>query len=100
MSVSGRFVTAASVRMGLPTPPQATGAVFAIRQSTAASNGLKPSPIIIAPQTATGAPPPPAPSSSAPNASAISSTWRRRSGVMAPIDSLMTSKWPLSTVSS
>ena len=34
--VFGMPVTPASVRIGLPTPPQATGAVLATRQSTAA----------------------------------------------------------------
>ena len=34
--ISGSPVTPASVRIGLPTPPQATGAVLATRQSTAA----------------------------------------------------------------
>ena len=33
---SGNPVTAASTRIGLPTPPQATGAVLAIKQSVAA----------------------------------------------------------------
>ena len=59
---SGKPVTPASVRMGLPTPPHATGAVLATRQSVAASNGLKPRPMRNAPAIATGAPPPPAPS--------------------------------------
>jgi hypothetical protein len=37
---------------------------------------------IMAPQMATGAPPPPAPSNIAPKANAIRSTWRRRSSVI------------------
>ena len=56
---------------------------------TAVWNGGKPSPIIMAPVMATGAPPPPAPSSSAPKAKAISSTCRRRSPEMSadrPLD--------------
>src|ERR1700736_1076531 len=88
-SASGSPVTATNARIGFPTPPNATGAVLAIRHSTAAPNGLKPSPTIIAPPTATGAPPPPDPSSTAPKAKAISNTCRRLSGVSPPIDSLM-----------
>ena len=40
--------------IGVPSPPYATGDVLAIRHSTAARNGLKPSPTMIAPQMATG----------------------------------------------
>ena len=39
---SGSPVTPAKTRMGFPTPPQATGAVLASRQSTAAWNGGNP----------------------------------------------------------
>ncbi len=61
-------------------------------------NGGNPSPIIMAALTATGAPPPPAPSSRAPNAKAINSACKRRSSEMAPMDRLMISNWPDSTV--
>ena len=70
-SDSAKPVTAARVRTGLPMPPHATGAVLAIRQTTAVSKGRKPRPIIIDAVTATGAPPPPSPSSTAPKANAI-----------------------------
>src|SRR6266545_6758041 len=58
---SGNPVTPVRMRIGLPTPPQATGAVLARRQSVAAWKGAKPSPIRNDPATATGAPPPPVP---------------------------------------
>ncbi|MGC4051814.1 MAG: hypothetical protein QM757_20920 [Paludibaculum sp.] len=99
-SDSGSPVTEASVRTGLPMPPQATGAVFAMRQTTAVSNGRKPSPIIMDAVTATGAPPPPAPSSTAPNAKAINSSCSRRSSVSPPMEPLIVSNWPLSTMRS
>jgi len=65
--------------------------------NSAVWNGGNPSPIIIAAQMATGAPPPPAPSSKALKAKAISRTCRRRSSEMSPIDCLMISNWPDST---
>ena len=46
-----------------------TGAELPMRHMTAVSKGGKPRPIIMAPVTATGAPPPPAPSRRAPKAS-------------------------------
>ena len=87
-SNSGSPVTPASVRIGLPTPPHATGAVLAIRQRTAASNGLKPRPIRKAPAIATGAPPPPVPSRKAPKQKAMSTAWIRRSDDSRAIESL------------
>ena len=96
-SASGRPVTATRVRTGLPMPPQATGAELAMRHITAVWKGGKPSPIIMAPVTATGAPPPPAPSRSAPKAKAINRTCRRRSEEISPTDRLMISNWPDST---
>ena len=65
----------------------------------AAKNGEKPKPVSIAAATATGVPKPAAPSMNAPNANAIRSAWRRRSAVRPPIESLMTSKLPVSSVS-
>jgi hypothetical protein len=50
--------------------------------------------------TATGAPAPPAPSSSAPKAKAISSNWSRESSVIPAIDRFMVSNWPVSTAMS
>ena len=87
-SASGKPVTATRVRTGFPSPPKATGAELATRQRSAVCSGGKPNPISMAPVTATGAPPPPAPSSSAPNAKAISSTCRRRSARY-PADGLL-----------
>jgi hypothetical protein len=67
---------------GVPSAPNATGAVFAINDSADASSGGKPSPISIAPVTATGVPNPAAPSKKAPNANAMSSSCSRRSAVI------------------
>ena len=71
--MTGRPVTAASVRIGVPIAPNATGAVFAMSDSTAAYNGVNPSPMRSAEQIATGVPKPQAPSMKAPNENAISS---------------------------
>ncbi len=90
-------VTPTRVRIGLPTPPHATGAVLAIRQSTAASNGLKPRPMRKAPAMATGAPPPPVPSRKAPKQKAISTAWMRRSVDRRAIDRFITVNCPVST---
>ena len=57
--------------MGVPSAPKATGAVLAISDRPEAASGEKPSPIRMAPVTATGVPKPPAPSKKAPNAKAI-----------------------------
>ncbi len=99
-SASGKPVTAASVRTGLPMPPNATGAEFAMRHIMAVWNGGKPKPIIMAPVMATGAPPPPAPSSRAPKAKAISSAWSRRSAVTLAMDCLAIANCPDSTETS
>src|SRR5206468_4573596 len=56
--VAGMPVTAASVRIGVPIAPNATGAVLAISESPAAYSGVKPSPISSAEQIATGVPKP------------------------------------------
>ena len=91
-------VVPANVTTGIPMEPKATGAVFASRQMPAAKNGEKPSPVSMAAATATGVPKPAAPSTNAPNANAISIACRRRSFVSPPIESLMTSKLPVSSV--
>ncbi len=67
-AVSGNPVTPARTRIGLPTPPQATGTVLATRQSVAAWNGSNPSPIKTSPAMATGPPPPPVTFRNAPEA--------------------------------
>jgi hypothetical protein len=94
---SGSAVTAARTRIGLPTAPQATGAVLAIKQRVAAWNGSKPSPIKNDPAIATGAPPPPVPSRNAPKQNAIRSRCSRLSVDNAAIDSFITWNWPVST---
>ena len=96
-SASGRPVTATRVRTGLPRPPKATGAELPIRQISAVCMGGKPRPIIMAAETATGAPPPPAPSSSEPKAKAISRSCSRRSAEIPLMDCLMISNCPDST---
>ena len=58
--------------IGVPSAPNATGAVLAISDSADASNGGKPRPINIAPVTATGVPNPAAPSKNAPKQNAMS----------------------------
>src|SRR6185295_4941011 len=66
-SVSGSIpVTWDSVTIGVPIAPNATGAVLAIRFSTADWNGLNPRPTMIAPAIATGVPNPDVPSMIAP----------------------------------
>src|SRR5581483_10200421 len=65
-AISSRPVTLASVMTGVPSAPYATGAVFAISERPEAAKGEKPSPIKMAPVTATGVPNPAAPSKKAP----------------------------------
>ena len=65
-------VTPCSAMIGVPSAPNATGAVFAISDSADASSGGNPSPISIAPVTATGVPNPAAPSKNAPKQNAMS----------------------------
>src|SRR5437764_1388480 len=60
-------VTPFSARIGVPSAPNATGAVLAISDKPEAASGLKPSWIRIAALTATGVPKPAAPSKKAPN---------------------------------
>jgi len=67
--------------IGVPRAPYATGAVLAISESPDAARGEKPSPIKIAPVTATGVPNPAAPSKKAPKLNAMSRSCRRRSSV-------------------
>src|SRR5665213_760077 len=65
-------VTLERPAIGVPSAPKATGAVLAISERPDAASGEKPSPIRIAPVTATGVPKPDAPSKNAPNENAIS----------------------------
>src|SRR3981189_1778218 len=81
-----------------PRAPQADGAVLAINERPDAASGEKPSPIRIAPVTATGVPKPDAPSKNAPNAKAMSRSWSRRSLVTPPIVDCNVAKTPFSTV--
>ena len=97
---TSRPVTALSVRSGVPMPPQATGAVLAIRQSRAAWNGWKPSPTRNAAEIATGAPKPAAPSMNAPNEKATRTAWSRRSAESLATEAFITSNWPVVTAMS
>ena len=65
--------------LGIPSDPNATGAVLAISASAAAMIGSKPSPASIEAVMATGAPNPAMPSIKAPKQKATSNTWMRRS---------------------
>ena len=71
---SGNSVTRASAINGVPSAPNATGAVFPMSASPAAGKGLNPSPINMAAEMATGVPKPAAPSMNAPKLNAIKST--------------------------
>ena len=73
--------------------------MLAISERPEAASGEKPRPIRIAAVTATGVPKPAAPSKNAPKLNAISSSCRRRSGVMRAIESCSTSNEPFSSVS-
>src|SRR5580765_1723261 len=93
-----RPLTAASVTIGVPIAPHATGAVLASRFSTADWNGRKPIPTMTAPAIATGVPNPDVPSMIAPNENAISTHCSRRSNEMWTIDSFTISNFPVTTL--
>src|SRR3954464_7525139 len=78
--------------------PNATGAVFANTQMPAAWKGEKPRPLKIAAATATGVPKPAAPSRNAPKAKAIKRACKFLSEVSWPMEVLMISNLPVSTV--
>ncbi len=94
----GRLVTWASVVIGTAIAPKATGAVFATSATTAALSGLKPTPMSMIVQIATGAPKPARASSSAPNEKAMITAWTRWSEDTEPNDRRSTSKCPVRTV--
>ena len=73
--------------------------MLAISDRPDAASGEKPSPIRIAPVTATGVPKPEAPSKNAPNENAISRSCSRRSLVTPPMVFCNVSNAPFSTVS-
>ncbi len=92
-------VTLCSAMIGVPSAPNATGAVLAISDSPEAASGVKPRPMRIAPVTATGVPKPEAPSKNAPKLKATSSSCSRRSSVMWVMLSRSTVNSPRSLVS-
>ena len=69
--------------MGVPSAPNATGAVLAMSDRPDAASGVKPRPISSAPVMATGVPNPAAPSKNAPKQNATSSSCSRASRVTA-----------------
>ena len=73
--------------------------MLAISDSPEAASGENPSPMRIAPVTATGVPKPDAPSKKAPKENAMSSSCSRRSRVTPPIAWDNVSKAPVTTVS-
>ena len=87
-----------AVTSGMPMLPNATGAVFAMRQRPAAYRASKPRPTSMLAAMATGAPKPAQPSRNAPKLNAMSSACSRRSSVSAAIECLSTSKRPVRTV--
>ena len=92
-------VTPCSAMSGVPSAPNATGAVLAMSESPDASIGANPRPMSSAAVTATGVPKPAAPSKNAPNENAISTSWRRLSAVSCAMLRCSTSNAPCSTVS-
>ena len=97
---TGSPVTAASVMSGVPRAPKATGAVFPMSESPAAGSGLKPMPISMAAEIATGALKPAAPSMNAPKLKATRIAWILRSLAMPVMDVLIRSNLPVWTVTS
>ena len=84
--------------IGVPSAPNATGAVLAISVSPAAYSGGNPAPIKQRAEIATGVPNPAAPSRNAPKLNAINSACSRRSGDIATTDAFTFSNAPASTV--
>lgn len=76
MSV-GKPDTLARVMIGVAIAPNATGAVFATSDSSAALSGLKPRASNITEVTATGVPNPASASSNAPKENAMMTAWMR-----------------------
>ena len=91
-------VTLWRATIGVPSAPKATGAVLAISDRPEASSGEKPSPMRMAPVTATGVPKPEAPSKNAPKQKATRRSWRRRSRVTPVMLSRSTAKEPRCSV--
>jgi hypothetical protein len=88
----------APVRIGMPKPPNATGAVFASSARAAAYSASKPNPAMREAVIATGVPKPAVASSRAPKTKAIRTTCILRSLLTPARESLMVSKWPVSTM--
>ncbi len=84
--------------IGLPRPPNATGAVFATSATVAALSGWKPIAISMTAQIAIGEPPPASDSSNAPNENAMTIAWIRRSSLIAAKARRSTAKCPVRTV--
>ena len=91
-------VTELSVMIGAAIAPNATGAVLANNETTAALIGFMPAAISMAAEIATGAPKPASDSSSAPKQNAMRMAWMRWSSEMDRIRSPSTSNQPVTTV--
>ncbi len=92
---AGRPVTDPSTVRGMPSAPNATGAVLKISTNTSASSGGKPMRISSELVMATGVPKPAMPSRSAPKQNpTTTSTTRRSSGRLAVIQERNASKRP------
>ena len=85
--------------IGVPSAPNATGAVLAMSERPDAASGAKPRPMSSAPVTATGVPKPAAPSKNAPKANATSSSCSRASVVTCVMLWRSVAKSPRSSVS-
>ena len=97
IACTSRPVTFASVRIGVPRAPKATGAVLAMSAMQAASSAGNPAPARSAAEIATGAPNPAAPSRKAPNEKAMSKACTRWSAESRVTDRFITSSPPAST---
>jgi hypothetical protein len=91
-------VTELSVMIGAAMAPNATGAVLANNETTAALMGFMPAAISMAAEIATGAPKPASDSSSAPKQKAMRMAWMHWSSEMDRILSPSTSNQPVITV--
>lgn len=85
--------------IGVPTAPNATGAVLASSTTTAARTGENPSAISMTPVIATGAPNPASASSSPPKQNAMMIACTRGSSEISPKAARRSSNRPAATVS-
>ena len=94
----GSVVISLRVMIGTAIAPNATGAVFATSATEAARIGLKPRPMSMTAEIATGVPKPASASISAPKQKAMRIACTRWSSETVPNERRRTAKCPLSTV--